>query len=229
MLLNKLLSAPFAAQPLVFVGGSAQRISSSSTPVYSLTSLGGGIATSPSAGDIVIAAVTFANGTDRNITCTGYTELADLYATSTGNSQLGVYYKVLSSSDTSVTFSIGTLTNSCCAIHVWRNQNIIQPDVSTTTFVSTTSGDADSPSITTVTNGSIVIAVGAAEGNAVNNLTAPTGMTNSVFSTDSAGAFGIGMASILRASAGAYDPPSFGGGAAPTGTSCAVTLAIRPL
>jgi hypothetical protein len=221
MLSNMLLRIPFASQPLTFVGASAQTAASSSTPVFSLTSLGGGLASSPSIGDIVIAAVTFANTTNRDITCSGYAEIADLYS---GNSQLGVYYKVLTASDTSVTFGLGVSTTSCCTIHVWRNQNATQLDATTTTSATT----SNAPSITTVTNGAIVIAVGSAEGGPFSNLTTPSGMTNGIWAT-SASTFGIGMASRLVTAAGAYDPPGFGGGpGSGSPTYCSATLAIRP-
>lgn len=231
MLAAKLLSVPFVGAQLEFVGGRAEaKSSASATPSYSLTSLTGGLASAPSIGDIVIACVTLANTTDLNITCSGYTEVADLYANgSTGDSQLGVFYKVLTAADTTVQFGLSVSDTSCGAIHVWRNQNATPLDATTTTTTNTSNSTPNSPSITTVTNNAIVLSIGSAQNtNSWSVLTTPSGMENGFFVRSSSGSFGIGIASVLRTTAGAYDPASFGGGGGFGGSYCAATMALRP-
>jgi hypothetical protein len=234
-MLSRALMGASGVSPLQFVGGAALSSSSAtSTPTFGLTGLSGGIASSPSIGDIVIACVAFKDGTNRNIQCTtsGYTEVADLFISDSNSCQLGVYYKVLSAADTDVSFNIAVAVNSRFAVHVWRNPNIIPLDATTTTAQVADTGIPDAPSITTVTANAIVIAVGAAAGEAtvapLSDLTVPSGMEN-FFQVNASTNSCIGIASILRASSGAYDPPAFGGGGSSIRNSyCAATLALRP-
>jgi hypothetical protein len=235
MLFHKLLGATAAGPAgIQFVGGRAAVSSTSTaTPTFDLTGLSGGIASAPSAGDIVIACISLKSGTDRDIQCTtsGFIELADLYANGTNDSQLGVFYKVLSTAETTVSFSFVLSTTSYFAVHVWRGQNATPLDATRTTTTNTTSGRPNAPAITTVTPGAVVIAVGAAAGASatpLSNLTAPTDMVNFFQSTE-ADTASVGIASALRPTAGAFDPPTFGGGSTNTAnSSCAVTLALRP-
>lgn len=220
--------------PLEFVGGTAVSSSTSTaTPSFSLTSLTGGLASAPSIGDIVIACIAFKDTADRNIQCTtsGYTEVADLFANSSNDSHLGVYRKVLTEADTSVAFQLEVARTSRFAVHVWRNINPTPLDATTTVVASNSSGVPNAPSITTVTDNAIVIAVGAAagaSGSTLSNLTVPSGMENFFQVTASTNSC-IGIASIARPSAGAYNPPAFGGGNNQSINSfCAVTLALRP-
>jgi hypothetical protein len=221
---------------LQFVGSVLQATVSNSTTL-SLTSLTGGIASAPQSGDIVIGVRGFKSGTDQAIDCTtaGYTELAELYANSNDDAQMGVYYKVLSSSETNVTFTNATATTGFVGAYVWRGVNLSTPLDVTSTTVATTTAIINSPSITTVTNNSVVVSIGTCVGSLVNPLTAltaPSGMTN--FTTIRTGAgtnndICGGLASYLQTTAGAYDPPAFGGGSPNAGASfCAITIALRP-
>jgi hypothetical protein len=89
----------------------------------------------------------------------------------------------------------------------------------------------NAPSITTVTENAVVIAIGAsaaASGKAITQPTVPTGMENlfqSFNSTDG----GIAIASITRPTIGSYNPAAFGGFSSglENGTA-AVTIALRP-
>lgn len=232
MLWEKLIGAT-ALNGLKFVGGVALQGAATQTPSFSLTSLTGGIGASPSIGDIVIACVAFNNGTDRDIQCTtsGYSEIADLYSNSSNDGQLAVYYKVLTASDTSVAFDLGVSTASVFAAHVWRGISATPLDATTTTAINT--GRPNSPSITTVTNNAVVIAVGASGGAtggaSLATPTVPTGMENFFQKTIGAPVAGIAIASVLVTPAGAYDPAGFGGfsGTASNG-ACAATIALRP-
>jgi hypothetical protein len=244
-MLATFLKGASAAGGLEFVGGVAlssadtQSPADTGTPSYSLTGLTGGLASAPAIGDIVIACVAFNNGTDRNIQCTtsGYTEVADLYHNSNNDAQLGVYYKVLTSADTSVAFNLGVNVRSVFCALVWRNINATPLDATTTTATNTRTR-ADPPAITTVTNNAVVIAVGATaiRGDEVLAFTAgPSGMTNfytSQTATNSVPASSIGIASVVVPIAGSYDPGIFattGSSATSTANSwCAATLALRP-
>lgn len=218
---------------LTFVGGTTG-FSSSSNPTYSINSLTGGIASAPAAGDLVVVVIailsdvstTFATSTS------GYTKVADLEPDQSYDvAQMGVFYKVLSSAETTVAFTAPANNLFCC--HVWRGQNATPLDAATVGSASVTSAQPNAPSITTVTNNAVVLAIGAAGSEnsslrPISNLTVPSGMTNFLQVRPTAD-LALGIASIARPTAGAYDPPAFGGGnTSATGTSfSAVTMAIR--
>lgn len=234
MLWTRLAAATAGGLGLQFVGGNAFSNASSSTPSCSLTGLTGGLASAPAAGDIVIACIAFKDSVNRDISCTtsGYTEIADLYSNDTNDSQLGIYYKVLTAAETSVQFDLGTPANSRFAVHVWRGQNATPLDATTTTATGDGgTGRPNSPSITTITSNAIVIAVGCMAGSSTNALASPvvpSGMEN-FFSVNSTTDSAIGIASALRSTAGAYDPPNFGGFSTSSSNAwCAATIALRP-
>jgi hypothetical protein len=233
MLSQKLLGANGTAPSLQFVGGVGLSLGATQTPSYSLTGLSGGLASAPAIGDIVIACVAIKNSTDRNIQCTtsGYTELADLFSEAAQAPQLGVYKKTLTAADTSIAFDIGVSTQSRFVCHVWRNINSTALDATTTTNEDD-GGIPNPPSITTVTDNAVVIAVGVGGASSINPIftpTAPSGMEN-LFLNFSSTTFGIAIASILRTTAGAYDPGPFGGfNSSSSNGSCAATLALRPV
>lgn len=232
MLARFLSGASAAVSGLQFVGG---RTYAEDEPLtVPLTSLTGGIATSPSAGDIVIVAVGFKNSTDRDIKAdlAGYTEVADLFAGGVNNAHMAVFYKVLSSAETSVDIDLDGHDEGWAVVHVWRGVNQTTPLDAITSTNTGIPGVPNCPAITTITDGAVVIAIGGAVyGLSPSNgvaLTTPTGMTN-FYTIAELGIFGIGIASILRETAGFYDPPAFGGGSTNTNNSyCAVTLALRP-
>lgn len=236
MLAAKLLSVAQSAGNLQFVGGRAAS-STGQTPSYSLTGLTGGLASSPSIGDIVVVAVGFSDSTDRDITCTtaGYTELADLKVGTLAATQMGVFYKKLTSTDTSVAFGLGVSSNSVCAIHVWRGASNTQPDSTTTTTTGSaaSSQSIDAPAITTSTSNAVVLAFAFANSNdiAISSYSTPSGMSN-LFQAATGNAR-IGVASAVVSSPSSYNPPTFGtrggGNGSFTGTTfCAATTAIRP-
>lgn len=237
MLFQKLLGVNTGAAGLVFVGGRAIDNSSTSTPNCSLTGLSGGIASAPAIGDLVIAAIGFVNSTNRDITTvsSGWTEVADLYANSIADTQLGVFYKYLTAADKSVQFSLGTTVISKFVTHVWRSANSSSPlDATTTTATLTNSSSANPPAIGVVTDGAVVIAVGVAADHSSGtslDLTVPSGMENFFKTTkpSTTDTPQLAIASVLINSGGSYDPGLFGGGRANSGNSwCAATLAIRP-
>jgi hypothetical protein len=234
MLASFLKGATAVAAGLQFVGGVGLSSTATQTPSFSLTSLTGGLASAPAAGDIVVVSVSFQDATDRNIQCTttGYTEVADLFQAQTNSFnapiQLGAYYKVLSTAETSVAFNLGVSAASTFVCQVWRRINATPLDATTTTAVGV-GALPDAPAITTVTNGAVVIAIGSSGVIAQVAPTAPTGMGN-LFSA-AVGGNQIAIASEVRPAAGTYDPATFGGfnGGGPSSWNfCAATIALRP-
>ena len=226
MLFHSIQGAGGFNVPLQFVGGAGLNSASTSTPSFSLTGLTGGIASAPAAGDIVIVCIGINNTTDRNIQCTtsGYTEIFDLF---NNPAQFAAYYKILSSAETSIAFNVAVSVVSRICIHVWRNPNATQLDVSAVTN-STTLSAPNAPSITTVTNNAVVIAMGRHEaGSAGSALTVPSGMEN--FFNNSSTVSATAIASTFINPAGSYDPPTFGGGGGTSTRNLAATIAIRPL
>lgn len=230
------------AAGIEFVGSYGVSNAQSASISVSLTSLSGGIATQPSAGDIVIAAVSFVESPDKDITCTtsGYTEVTELYVNGTRDTNMAVFYKVLSSAETVVAFggTGDTQSNISTIIYVWRGIDQSTPlDATSTTATKTNSGIPDCPSITTVTNNAVVVGFGAAGGGGTQpdifNLTTPSGVSNFIEAYDSSGDRENTLAafSYLQETAGSYDPPIFGitNGSDDTDyTSGSVTMALRP-
>jgi hypothetical protein len=234
MLANKLIGTFSFVSSLEFVGGNALTIFPSETTLtIPLTGLSGGLDSAPSIGDVVIVCVGFKSSVDRTLSSDTYTKLADLKAEGgEEDAQLGVFYKRLTDVETStvITFNVSPNVSMRCAIHVWRNVDATNPiDVTTTTAIGDV-GVPNSPPITPVSNGAVVIAVGSAaygdeEGVA---LTVPSGMTN-FFTAQTNSNSGIAIASVLTGTAQEYDPPSFGGGSLDDMNSfCAVSVALRP-
>lgn len=225
---------------LTYVGGASNAValSASTTSVtISINGLSGGIASAPAAGDIVIFAFAFAADQNQSSTIgNGFTQIASLYSDgTTHDSRLTVAYKVMGSTpDGSVTIT-GNLFSDfsyAWAVQVWRNEDPTTPlDVSTVTATAINSSRANPPAITTVSNNSVVVAIGAgafANTTALNYTT--TDLSN--FRTSAAqdtNSVVIGMGSALVSTPGTFDPVAFGGSATNSAASwTAVTLAIRP-
>jgi hypothetical protein len=240
MLANILKGATAPATPtgITLVGINFIETTTNPTTI-ALTGLTGGLASSAIAGDLVFVINAVKGGTNATFTVStsGYTQLVDLYANSTEDSNMGVFYKRLTTAETSVTISNSQdWARNVVAVIVWRNVNSTTPfDATRTTATFTNTGRPDPPSITTVTNNAVVFVLGMAAGalfSPLSDLTAPSGMSNfyeilTGVNTNNQAAFG--MASILRATAGAYNPPTFGGGSTSSSASAiAVTIALRP-
>jgi hypothetical protein len=235
-----ILGAVAAAAPveeeggLVYVGGRSETRQASGGWALSLTGLTGGVGTQPAEGDLVIIAYANSSALDRDLAVSGYTELTDLYVNDTFDCQLGVYYKIMSSSpDTSATLTAYTNINAA-AVHVWRGVNATTPmDVTRAVATGTNTGVPNPPALTPVTAGAVIVVVGAyaAEFGHGAALTAAS-LDNFVQAHgDGSGNnfhVGVGVGSIEWTS-GSYDPAAFGGGEADTSNSwCACTLALRP-
>lgn len=224
-----------------FVGGKTAELGDNDPPdAIALTGLSGGTDSSPSEGDLVIVAFCCAGTVDMNlaIDTAGYTDVAELYANGTRDANLLVGYKFMGASpDASVTVSGGEANRGAvAAIHVWRSVDSGTPlDVSATTATGTGTGQPNPPSITPISTGAVVIAVGGGSG--------PSGMeanftqselsnfiTESEGNNDVAGnvvTATVGMGSFAWSS-GAFNPAAWTGGSTDAGDSwTAISIALR--
>lgn len=219
-----------------FVGGAT---ASGTNTAYnmSLTALTGGIASSPTEGDIVIAINVIVNTTNGNpgVGTAGYTELVDMYRGDSYDTNLSVSYKIMGASpDTTVSCNpsnSGTRASDCVAM-VFRGIDSTTPiDVTTTTASSGNSEDVNCPAITPVTPGAIVLCTGSAAGASVDATPiAPSGYTGTYIQTDP-GSSGAAVASYKAWSgSGAEDPAPYvmDLGTASANSWAAATLALRP-
>lgn len=229
-------AAAAAAAGLQYVGGTTYVNDADATPNVPLTSLTGGLASAPAAGDIVIVALASGSaGTNRNISATGYTEVADLYSDDTQDANMYVGYKVLSGADTVIDLDNdgGSLTAS--AVHVWRGQNATPLDVTSTTATGIDTARPNPPSITPTTAGAVVIVMGAGC-SAGDDSASPLTQSGSELSNFRAASENNGTTRTVHVAigskawtSGAFDPVAFTGAAADaTDSWCAVSLALRP-
>lgn len=226
-----------------YVGGNTNIGTGSSTVTVDLTALTGGSDSSPSTGDLVIVALNYNGSTNANVppsvSTSGYTNITSLFSDDSNETNLLIARKFMGGTpDTSVAGAVPGGSGSrafTVAVQVWRGVDTTNPlDVTTTTDTGIDSSTANPPSITPVTSGTYVIAIGAnASGNndtAFNS--APSGYSNFVNSSGSGGTFtraGVALASKAWTS-GAEDPGSFGVNSTNTSSSwAAVTLALREI
>jgi hypothetical protein len=153
--------------PIQYVGGRTTGGAGQTTnAVLSLTTLTGGLASAPSAGDLVIVYFGTGSNADRNLVVADYTEITELYANGVTDTNFVVAYKFMGASpDTTVTLTGGSLSNSdaiTVAIQVWRNVDSASPfDVTASTGTVTNSVLANPNSRTSVSNFAVVLAAGA--------------------------------------------------------------------
>ena len=217
--------------------GAAEASGNSAAYNVSLASLTGGTGGAAQAGDLVVVATGFVSTTNGNpgVGTAGYTEVADLYQNDTRDANLSVNWKIMPATpDTLVNcLGSGSATNGAvCEVHVWRNVDQTTPlDVIPTTAQLNNSSIPNSPIITPVTSGAVVVSLGLGTGAAADAaVTAPTGYGNQAdISVDPGNAATVGIASKLWSGAGAEDPAAWTGWTTTTSDSWgAVTVAIRP-
>lgn len=164
MLFQKLLKPANAATGIQYVGGyvmsSTTMTSNVSVP---LTSLTGGVASSPSTGDLVTLyfGVSHNSTTPPTPTATGYSTIALLNSNDSHDALLLVSYKLLTAADTSITINANSVSGNALSVYVsvWRNIDATYPfDVAATTATGQNSVLANPPAITPVTSGSYIIA-----------------------------------------------------------------------
>lgn len=222
---------------LQYVGGTKDGATGGSK-VIDLTNLTGGIGSAPQAGDIVIVAVGAGYGGTDTLGVTGYTAIGTQQdANDTEDAHLFVAYKIMTATpDTSVTITAAGGAIVRGVVHVWRGVDQTTPlDVASTGATGTDSSLANPPTITPVTAGAIVLAVGAgADDDPFTSFTnAPTGYGNTVedhtlygsSATDSI----VAIASKAWSGSGAEDPGAFAWvGSSSSDSWCGRTIALRP-
>lgn len=219
-----------ASAPNIEVVGSA--IGSSTGATISLT-----LPTGIQAGDVCLligAAAVSSAAYSSFFTATDFT----LIGGSTGNDTYDIVfvarYKVMDGGETTLDVTVGMSRAACVAAYVLRgvNQSSIF-DVDSVFASGINSGIADSPAITTITDGSLVVIGGASADNysAPRTISAPDGFDNFVRTKQTATSYSsitLGVASAIH-DAGTIDQDEWGG--LNSSTSCswaAVTIALRP-
>src|SRR3990167_10732011 len=131
----------------------------------------------PAAGDLVIIAMASdSTMTSDGISTAGYQNIEYVNNAAPGHQ---VAYKVMGSTpDTTVTILQNGTSMAAGVIQVWRGQNPTVLDVASTVATGS-SGDPDSPSITTSTGGALVFSVGLLDDDdAASGASAPAGYTD---------------------------------------------------
>lgn len=227
---------PILAQ-IQYVGGFVTSAAGGTTNVsISLTTLTGGLASAPAAGDLVI--VSFAtNGPLGDITyrITGYTQVADLYSNDTYDTNLQVGYKIMGATpDTTVTITGGSGSSSsplAATVSVWRNVDAITPlDVNSTTVTILNTAIPNPPAILPLTTGSRIVVVGGA-GHVGSTASFTASYLSNFITIGANGTYdcSIGTGHIAW-SAGIYDPAAwtYSTTDSTNNSAAAVTMALRP-
>lgn len=207
----------------------------------SLTSLTGGIDTAARTGDIVVGAVGYcANGQQ-----VGWDEndldkvlLVDgLWVNASRDTSLDVAYWIMGATPlTSVSYA-GTSSNGyaqAAVVLVYRNVSSTSPiDVTTTTASGSGTAYPDSPAITPITPGSVVLAVGTCTSDTSPvNKTGPANMGTFYQTKDSGNAITgclTGIAVKYDWTSGSFDPAAWTGGESTASDSwAAATIVLRP-
>lgn len=225
-----------------YVGGNAiGRAGSVSTVVQSLSGLSGGIASSPSPGDLVV--VTIVVGTQgRNpsqaLSGQGYVDLTQLNsAADTYDTTLGVSYKIMGSTpDANVIIpaTANVLDGQARIVQVFRGVDPSSPmDATANSATGIDTGRFNAPAIDPVTAGAwIVICGGSGCATGTTAYVAPAGFTTNWRSANGADTNdGEAGAGYYRGwASGRYDPAVVTGGSTTATSSWAArTLALRPL
>lgn len=224
-----------------YVGGRTHAFpGTTSTTVISLNgTLTGGLATSPAEGDLVVVSYAIHGGDlNMSIVTTGYVEVADLWASDSLDTNLGVFYKAMGATpDTDVEVMATTSAGAPGAviIQVWRGVDATTPiDVTTTTATGVNTGAPNPPAITPVTAGAVVVVCGAGtslnggvtlsqSGTELSNFIAVYGDNADASNNDITAAMGS-----FAWTSGAFDPVALVGNAATSLSWAAATLALRP-
>lgn len=228
--------------PIQYVGGTTiQQPGIAQATVLKSYSLAGGLASTPSPGDLLIYAASLANGVNYgygNPASNNFTLLSDLYLNeTTGDTNLGVYYKFLTGGNDLTELYLpasNSIVDGCVyAIQVFRN---VDPSVIFDTIEVTATGsntaNANPPAITTVTPGAVVVAIGAHGGDpSSSNYNNPGDLTTFITNdqSDDSGA-SVGMGYNTLNTPGTFNPTGwgYGGGDSIAYGWAAVTLALRP-
>jgi hypothetical protein len=228
---------------IVLVGQTSGQGTGASYTVSLNGTLTGGIASSPSQGDIVIVTTAFGNANNNtaptvsgNVSGT-YSQIhAPFRSNDTWDTNYGAFYEIQGASvDTTLTITriSSTAYGGATAVQVWRGVSATTPfDVTATTDSGTNASTISPPAITPVTSGAIVLAGGGGAqtptGSAFN---LPSNMTGGVssFSDGTTSDMGVILAYYNAWTSGSFTPNAVTGGTTSTSSSwCASTFVLRP-
>ena len=191
--------------------------------------------------DLVIVAYGLSNPADADllVNTAGYTELADLYSNDIQDTNLAVAYKFMDAVPDTVCNVSGTSSVNRAAVgiaYVFRGVSLSSPiDVAIQTATGIDNYVPDPPSITPITSGAFLVAIGAGSGITADATgSAPAGYTNLIANSIAGGVDALFIAVASKLWAGGADNPSTFTGydmniATPTASSwAAATLALRP-
>lgn len=210
-----------------------------------LTALTGGSDSAAAAGDVVVVTTGYATTSNIDLSVSGYTELADLYANDDRDANMFVGYKVMGGSpDTSITVpgANNAANGGATVVQVWRGVDPNTPiDAATTTATGTGASKGNQPNITCVTSGAVAIACifGTADASPVaftpvatwNNGVAFTDYSLTTTGTGSTMSAWTGAQALFNISPNVSAQPTGGWGAGETSASdswTAATIALRP-
>ena len=235
-MLSTLVKAASSAN-ITYVGGYTTAFvgTTSSIVITFGGNLTGGLASSASAGDLVVVYFGVSASGAVPLVIAGYTEVASLSASDTYDANLLVEYKFMGvTPDTTFTLIGGTDSENnggAVVVQVWRGVDTVLPfDVTRTTDTGNNSVLCAPPAITPVTQGSVIVSGGAGAHN--------TG-TQTYSSSDLSGFLSSGAndsndvtigAGYFYWTAGVFNPAEFTFSAADSVSFswAAVTLALQP-
>lgn len=193
---------PSSKAPITFVG-SATAAANNNNASNSINVSGIGLQQN----DVVVVVST--SDTATALDHSGYTSL---FVNTGANPTIRVSYKVQTATpDTSITITATGPNGIATVAMAFRGVDTSTPIDQTTTSANGASGQPNAPSITTVTDGAMVIAIGALDDDQITTCTISGAYSTPVFRA-AAGAFTAASAMMsyaLKASAGAEDPPVF--------------------
>jgi len=226
-----------SAGNIEYVGGQTQVIGTSATTVtFALT---GGLASTPADGDVVIVSVAVTNNSDAaiGVVTSGYTEIAEIYANDSGDTNLSLSWKRMGSSpDASVvvTGKASTSNSGIAIVQVYRGvDGATAFDVTATTATGIDSAIPNPTSITPTTAGALIVVAGASTHSrgSAGTLSASY-LSNFATLVDATGTFADGTSGMghVAWTSGAYDPAAWTLGAADSTlySNASVTMALRP-
>jgi hypothetical protein len=187
--------------------------------------------------DLVIAVLDSGFTSDQDIVMntSGYTEIADLFASDVRDTGLGVFYKKMGASPDSTAVGQGSTNASeglALAVTAFRGVDTASPfDATATTATGANSANADPPSITFATSGVwVVIGTGCSSNTAATVLTFPAGYTTNALQTVGSDTWRAVVGMAYNSSPSSPENP----GVVTADSSlvddawCAVTIALKP-
>lgn len=234
-----------ATAGIVFVGSqSGSFAGTTSDQTITMTSLTGGIASAPQAGDLVIVTFGVGGGAGggsfnaslviQNTSAVDYTLIgSELNANDSHDANLRVAYRFMPSTPETQFVLVGGTTNTSAAgawtVHVFRGVDPATPmDVTAVTATGINGRRPNPPSITPSTSGAWMFFAGSGAASATDTFTA--GYLSAFESATQSDSVSVITGAGYRAwTSGAYDGAAWGSGTTSTANSwCSVVCALRP-